>query len=89
MLTEHFFSVIFKGGRPFPREHFKYNYADDSDSKIHFTKHFPFYLKTLGWRLSGAKHLADLLAFNSHTNQVTVTADGHMGDRHSEMMEPS
>lgn len=68
-----FFSVILKGGRPFPREHFKHNYMDGSDSKIHFTKHFPFYLKTLGWHLSGAKHLADLISFNSHTNQVTGT----------------
>lgn len=79
-----------KGAGPFPREHFKYNYRGDSDSKIHFTKHFPFYLKTLGWRLSGAKHLADLISSHSLTNQVTMNTRGHqrhMGDRPSGMTE--
>lgn len=73
VLTEAVSSVILKGGRPFPGEHFKYNYRGDSDSKIHFTKHFPFYLKAHGWCLSGAKHLADLISSRSCTNQITMT----------------
>ena len=46
MLTEAVYSRLFlKGANPFPTEHFKYNYMEESDFKIHFTKHFPFYLE--------------------------------------------
>lgn len=46
LLTEAVSSrLVLEGPKPFPTEHLKHNYMDGSDFQIHFTKHFPFYLK--------------------------------------------